>query len=192
MSDAIEPGRPRARISRRQALGGIGGGLVATVLVPEAAEAKPLPWPRGKGDATASPLSRSGCTVTPLPGGLLLVAGGYQSSATGAVQIYDPHRGEWFDAAPMNTPRFYHAAVALFDGRVLVAGGKFLDVLSSAEIYDPRGNEWSHVAPMNGPRAEHGAAPITGTQVLVTGGFYRAPLSSVEIYDPTADRWTRL
>lgn len=196
MSETFDAGRdPHLRMTRRQALGGLGAGLAAGVLAQSApAEARsPLAKPPDKGGTASSPpLARRGCTATALRGGLILVAGGFQTSPTGAVQLFDPEHGQWLDAAPMNTPRYYHAAAALHDGRVLVVGGKFLQVLSSAEIYDPRQDTWTLVAPMNGPRMEHGAAASDRGGVLVTGGFYRAPLSSAELYDQNADLWTLL
>jgi len=188
MNDSIEADLARARITRRQALGGIGGGLVAAALPPGGAEAAPFEKPNSR-EETVSPIGRRGCTVTSLPTGMVLVAGGIQSNTTGMAQIYDPLRREWFDAAPMHTPRAHHAAAVLFDGRILVAGGRFINVLASAEIYDPRRDQWTLVAPMNGPRAEHGAASIHPPGVLVTGGVFRTPLSTAELYDPFRDRW---
>lgn len=188
MNDPIDTGPARARITRRQALGGIGGGLIAAALAPGGAEATPFPKPHSR-EESVSPIGRRGCTVTSLPTGMVLVAGGLQTNATGMAQIYDPLRREWFAAAPMNTPRAHHAAAVLYDGRILVAGGRFINVLTSAEIYDPRRDEWTGVAPMNGPRAEHGAASVHPAGVLVTGGTFRTPLSTAELYDPFLDRW---
>lgn len=186
MSEGAEEGVTRLKLSRRA----LGSGLVAAALVPGAAlEARPLK--KAEGDLVR-PVARRGCTVTPLPTGLVLVAGGIQTSPTGLAQIYDPEQDAWFAAAPMNTPRAYHAAAPLPDGRVLVAGGRYIHTLSSAEIYDPRRDQWISVAPMNTPRSEHGAAALNRGNVLVTGGFHRGPLSSAELYEAVADRWTLL
>jgi hypothetical protein len=176
------------RFSRR-ALGTVGGGILLSALAAPEASAH---WKKpGRNDDTVSPLARRGCSVTALNNGMLLVAGGIQSSPTSAVQLYDPGRDDWFAASPMITPRAHHAAVLLWDGKVLVCGGRFLNELSSAEIYDPRGDDWESVAPMSGPRAEHGAA-IHAANVVVTGGINRVPLSSVELYDLRSDSWRRL
>lgn len=179
---------PHLRLTRR-ALGGLGVGLVAGALVhPEPVEAR-----AGRGRNTSqnatSPLSRRGLTATALPGGLVLVAGGIQSSPTSAVQLYDPQQDQWYEAAPMNGPRYHHAAAPLPDGRVLVCGGQLLQALSTAEIYDPHTDTWTLVAPMNVSRTEHAAAALDGGGVLVTGGSNSAPLSSSEVYQPGADRW---
>lgn len=183
---------PVPRLSRRAALSGIGGSVVAVLaLNPEAAVAKP-PAGKGKNAANVDPLDRRGCTATLLDGGVVLVAGGLGAAPLSAAQILDPSTGLWYDAAPMNIPRHRHAAVLIDGGRVLVVGGMSTQALASAEIYDPRADDWELVAPMNGPRWDHAATGLEGHSALVTGGFFEAALSSVEIYDSRQDRWTLL
>lgn len=180
-----------ARLSRRAALGGIGGGIAAAMfgLPGSAAAADPGkgnsgnhrgPFPLGPGVA---PLARFGSTATLLPTGLVLVVGGYQSSVLSSAQVYDPSTDAWFDVAPMNTPRSYHAAVALPGRLVLVLGGQATGVLASVETYDPWADSWTVGEPLGQPRYGHAAVLLNEGSVLVSGGFHQAPLSSVEVYD---------
>lgn len=193
MQDPTDASRPHAaRLSRRAALGGIGG-IAAVFCLTGSAEArdsdsdKPRnrkgPFPLGE---SVAPLARYGSTATPLPSGLVLVAGGCQAGVLSSAQIYDPSADDWFDVAPMNTPRCYHAAVALHGGLVLVLGGQCTRVLSSVEVYDPREDTWTLAAPLSRPRYGHAAVLLNDTEALVSGGFHQAPLSSVEFYDVKA------
>src|SRR5207247_2159408 len=63
-------------------------------------------------------------TITVLPDGRALVAGGDRSGPRVEADIWDPARGTWLPAAPMSDARDQHTATALRDGRVLVAGGE--------------------------------------------------------------------
>jgi hypothetical protein len=75
-------------------------------------------------------------TVTLLPNGAVLVAGGYRidtRSLVASAELYDPASGTWTPTASMIVARSGHTAIVLADGRVLVAGGGY----SSAELYDP-------------------------------------------------------
>src|SRR5690349_13069191 len=70
--------------------------------------------------------ARYGHSVTVLPNGKVLVAGGYDLSVNGFVataELYDPHSGTWTTTGSMNTARYYHSATLLPGGKVLVAGG---------------------------------------------------------------------
>jgi hypothetical protein len=115
----------------------------------------------GGGKATASaelydPTSRSwtavrnmtkfhdaGCSVTLLPDGRVLVAGGAGNHGVSAsAEVYDPGTGTWTSAGNMDTPRAGQTATLLPGGQVLVAGGQkvisgLFSPFASAELYDP-------------------------------------------------------
>ncbi len=86
-------------------------------------------------------------TATLLPGGKVLIAGGYDPgriAANGGIlasaEIYDPALGTFAPTATMGTPRAFHAAALLPDGGVLVTGGLKdwsggAGYLASSEIY---------------------------------------------------------
>ena len=94
----------------------------------------------------------------------------------------------WTTVAPLNTGRFFQAAVLLPNGKVLVTGGTSGTYsgaeLASAEVYDPALNTWTTIAPMNSVHFIHTATLLASGKVLVTGGWngYNA-LNSAEVYD---------
>ena len=186
------PDNPRSRFTRRAALGGLGGILVAgTLPVSEAAaqsqgEARSLsPRP------SVEPLARRGATATLIAGRWILVAGGYHGRPLASAQVYDTQSGVWHEAAPMRMPRVSHAAALLRDGRVLVVGGMATGPLASAEIYDPLLDAWFAAAPMRVPRVEPTATPTPDGRIVVIGGFSGGPLASVEIYDGDQNAWSK-
>jgi hypothetical protein len=78
-------------------------------------------------------------TATLLPGGEVLVAGGYHPSTgiLAAAERFDPVSGTWSHTAPMNVERYGHTATLLGDGTVLAVGGVSNHDSASAESYTP-------------------------------------------------------
>jgi hypothetical protein len=78
-------------------------------------------------------------TMTRLPGGTLLVAGGRcgPTESIGVAELYDPGGKKWLLVAPLLVARGYHTAILLADGRVLVAGGIGVGgtILDSTEVF---------------------------------------------------------
>lgn len=64
-----------------------------------------------------------------LPGGWVLVAGGRTDwsgpapESTDSTEVYDPATGEWFEAAPLNSPTQESPGVVFPTGEVMVCGG---------------------------------------------------------------------
>ncbi len=99
--------------------------------------------------------SRVWHTLTLLPDGTVLVAGGETDGCSAGVQcvfagsvadaeLYDPATGVFVATGPMTAPRETHTATLLKDGRVLIAGGTsyggigiFFGSTASAELYNP-------------------------------------------------------
>jgi len=136
-------------------------------------------------------MPRFGHTSTTLLSGRVLMAGGYAGPndrlPTAAVEIFDPGSNEWYQAAPMLTPRARHAAVLLTDGRVVALGGILANPLASVEIYDPWADEWTYGDPLAMPMVDH-AASVAGSQIILSGGTSRSsalvhpyPASNVRI-----------
>ncbi|MHB1809692.1 MAG: choice-of-anchor D domain-containing protein, partial [Solirubrobacteraceae bacterium] len=148
---------------------------------------------------TAGPESRQGRIfpiAASLPGGGVLVAGGYSGPVGGGLyldtsEIFDPQSETWFPAAPMSVAREGAAAATLPNGDVLVAGGEGegTGYLDSVEGYDPTTNTWSAAASMLEAREGAAAATLGDGDVLVAGGDKGglSPLSTTELFHPVAE-----
>jgi WD40 repeat protein len=135
-------------------------------------------------------------TVTLLPNGKVLAAGGYDvnNGAVANSELYDPSTGQWVSAIPLNTARASHTATLLANGKVLVTGG-FLgsDKLTSSEIYDPSSGAWTPSGALHVGRAGHTATLLPDGRVLVAGGYGVGALNylpSTELFDPITETWT--
>jgi hypothetical protein len=98
----------------------------------------------------------------------------------------------WSPTGSMTTPRIFHAAARLPDGKVLVAGGHTGSPvsLSSAEIYDPATGLWRATGSMAAPRAGPTLTLLPNGKVLAAGGFDgNNALCSAELYDPATGAW---
>src|ERR1700693_1748055 len=152
-------------------------------------------------------MARSLHTATLLNSGKVLVVGGspiqpmYLGSLATA-ELYDPQTNSWALAASMHTPRSYHTATLLTDGRVLVVGGIEATndvtgrVLASTELYDPVANSWTVGMPMSVARAKHTAILLADHRVLVIGGTnadyfaFSGYFRTAELYDPATQSWS--
>lgn len=147
---------------------------------------------------------RKAHTATRLPGGRVLVTGGYSTTSSGLsdAEEYEPKTNTWTAVGPMHTRRLRHTATLLPDGKVLVSGGykggpdgNETVPTSDAEIYDPDSQTFTKDSPMSIPRGYHTATLLTDGRVLVTGGFGPTTpsgyniLNTAEVYDPTMHIW---
>jgi uncharacterized delta-60 repeat protein len=139
-------------------------------------------------------------TATPLPDGRVLVVGGnagtwsYDGPFLDSAEIYDPKTGTFSATGTMATPRGWHTATRLADGRVLVAGGENARTdLTSAEIYDPATGAWRATGSMTMGRVYHAATALSDGSILVAGGGsdYSGGkfLASAELFDPKTGTW---
>jgi hypothetical protein len=143
-------------------------------------------------------------TVTRLPDGRVLVAGGIINAA-GTVgstcEIFDPWTGTWSPAGSMNAPRAGHVATALQDGRVLVCGGTTTfgggttnlgPILNGSqntgEVYDPSTNTWTPVGnAMASARLFPSIVTLPDGRGLVMSGLNGA----ISLFGLTVPTWTR-
>jgi hypothetical protein len=141
--------------------------------------------------------ARISAMAAPLPGGSVLVAGGYWYTsphdhagvALASAEVYDPATGSFSSlAAPMTGTRMNAAIAPLPGGDVLIAGGRNAPegvAINSAEIYDPATESFSATGSMSGLRGSDWAAPLPDGTVLVGDGTnIPGHTNSTEIYDP--------
>jgi hypothetical protein len=88
----------------------------------------------------------------------------------------------------MASPRVFHTATLLKDGRVLVVGS---DPGAPAELYDPNTKTFSATGAPVTPRGSQAATLLSDGKVLIVGGIYGSILSSAEIYDPDTGTFTQ-
>ena len=124
-----------------------------------------------------------------LPGGEVLVAGGYVVDEANGVppttvrsaERYDPASGAWTRTGDLNTAREAATASFLPNGDVLVAGGYNwdaaedaydyqLNVLSSAERYNAGTGQWQLAGNLISARVGHTATVFPDGRVLIAGG----------------------
>lgn len=107
--------------------------------------------------------------MTLLPGGNVLVAGGYDGSSRASAELYHPESGTWIATGSLITGRYYHAAALLPDGNVLIAGGyNGASSFASSELYgNPIPtllNISTRLRVQSGVNAPIGGFIITGTE----------------------------
>jgi hypothetical protein len=134
---------------------------------------------------------RENATVTRLPDGRVLVAGGdvgdqYSLGPLASAEIYDPASGTYTSTDSMNTPRTWACGALLDDGRVLVVGGVSVNNESTgtAEIYDPSSGHWVSAGEIP-PFSQGVSVTLNDGRVLVVGsgptGF---------LFNPATDTWS--
>ena len=150
---------------------------------------------------------RFGATLTLLPNGKVLIAGGSLfldgSSPLGSAEVYDPATGNFLVAgAPlgctqktMSDLRYHHTATLLGNGKVLLAGGTTtgadLGAVATTDLYDTASDCFIYLGPnthLLTARSLHTAALLPSGKVLIAGGLASnsSTLSSAEIFDPLA------
>ena len=135
-----------------------------------------------------------------LPGGRVLVAGGYVPAAAppftplASSEIWNPKTGQWTMGRSMHMARGESTSVTLKNGNILVVGGEGASgtALKSCEIYHPKTGKWSYTASMHYARFDEAAVVLHNGRVLVAGGGGASgqPITQSEIYNPNTRKWT--
>ena len=140
--------------------------------------------------------ARQAHTATLLQNGKVLIAGGVNAlspsySYLRSAEIYDPATGIFTATGNMNTPRLWHRAVSLLNGKVLIVGGFNNAVgISSAELYDPTTGSFANVPNMLCARYWFGANLLPNGKVLIVGGATTGAVGSAELYDPVSNTFS--
>lgn len=171
------------------------------------------PTPGGGTSANIGPWTSTGAmttareshTQTLLQNGKVLIAGGgwfsgLLSNVSANADIYDPAGRNFVATGTMASPRAFHTATLLNNGKVLVAGGSSAAVngspsmgaLASAELYDPSTGTFSATGSMTDSRMYQSATLLGNGNVLIVGGTDSSGnvLSSAELYNPATGTFT--
>ncbi|MEY4439199.1 MAG: hypothetical protein RIQ36_663 [Pseudomonadota bacterium] len=143
-------------------------------------------------------VARSDFTATALQNGMVLIAGGINSSGAveKTVELYDPVNNKWTKTGDMKTARRGHAATLLRDGRVLITGGydgtAATSALNKAETYDPATGVWTNTTgTLIQARRWHTSTLLNSDKVLIVGGSVSSGSGTVvELFDPTTGSFT--
>jgi len=133
---------------------------------------------------------RSQPTVTLLPSGKVLIAGG---SDLNTAELYDAATNTFTVTGSMSVARRAHSAALLRDGRVLVASGSSsAGEVPAAELYDPASGTWAPAEPPLVPRHSATATLLPDGRVLFAGGLTSAGgvTNHAELYNPVDNTWT--
>lgn len=130
-------------------------------------------------------------TATLLQSGKVLIDGGTTTGVVSSTNVYagaelfDPVANSFSAAGAVVSPRSYHTATLLSDGRVLIAAGATsVIIFNSAEIYNPATNTFAATGSLALERFGANAELLPNGKVLVAGGYYTGGES--EVYDPVA------
>jgi hypothetical protein len=149
----------------------------------------------GSGWAALPPMAtaRGGAVAGRLPGGQVIVAGGYGGSANvpvASAELWDPATGAWAQLPPMTQDRYGAAGCVLPSGRFAVLGGGSAGLVArgDAEAFDPVSRAWQPL-PRMPLLLEGGAAVAVAGGLLVVGGMGHA---GAMLFDEESGRWFTL
>ena len=140
--------------------------------------------------------ARAGHTATVLPGGNVLVVGGFDASgqAIASTELWVGETRTWRTLPPLGHPRHGHSATLLDDGSVLVAGGTGADGRATAavEVWDPSFQRWQAAPALLQPLRGHAAVLLASGNVLLAGGTEKAQAESMTwawLWEKAERRW---
>jgi len=182
-------------------LSGVGADRVLEARVPVEGAAYPIAVDPGWGSPAALAIPRRFHTVTALPSGKVMVAGGESTGAlaTSAVEIFDPTTRTWTFGKSMSIPRSKHGAAIVTGGKVFVVGttgaGTPCAAGSTTELYDPGTDTWTASGSMSISRGEPAVAVLSPSGKVFVGagracGGPTDPSNTGEVWNPSTGTFT--
>ena len=151
---------------------------------------------------------RSSSTLTLLPDGRVLLAGGTGQTASGngvysTTEVFDPETNSWSVGPSLSERRYYHSATLLPDGNVIFAGGigVWVTTTGKEEIYPSNAveridsNLIPETNPATGPALETSADPCELTPISTSEaglGPAETPLSPVAVLEAAKESMNAL
>ncbi|MEM7305308.1 MAG: kelch repeat-containing protein [Planctomycetota bacterium] len=129
----------------------------------------------------------------------------FAPGSTSQTELFQPLDRTFSNGPALSTPRAFHNATLLEDGRVLITGGCNANgiVTATCDLYDHTTGTISAAAPMSTGRIGHSATRLADGRVLVAGGLsdyqnaetalaavLNTAQDTAEVYDPSTDSWT--
>ncbi|MBN2592942.1 MAG: hypothetical protein JXA81_05485 [Sedimentisphaerales bacterium] len=147
-----------------------------------------------KADITTARTWFGGCV---LDGKIYAIGGGRSdSSATSAVEVYDPVSNTWTRMANIPSARCCHATCT-FEGKIYTfGGGPGVWSLTDKKVflYNPQTNTWTQKADMPYAIGSSGIV-VVDNMIYLIGGTLSAsstPVRRVMAYDPVTESWTQM
>lgn len=182
----------------------IGGRLNALKAVCDPLVLNCAPTPPPQPSNTWQPVNpmtteRAEHTSTLLNDGRVLITGSFKGNGQtfivlNSAEIFNPATGNFTSIGNMTTPRTFHTATLLQNGKVLIIGGVGADgstALKTAEIFDPNTNTFNPAGSLNTKRFFHTADILPDGKVLIAGGHTGGTsLKSTEIFDVSTNAFS--
>ncbi|MSM40704.1 MAG: hypothetical protein GJT30_13900 [Geobacter sp.] len=137
--------------------------------------------------------TRYGHSVTLLPNGKVLIAGGYNdASCLRTAEIFDPESGSITPTRNMVAARMDHTATLLANGKVLILGGRNgTATVNTAEIFDPVQGTFNPTTDTTIGRVGHTSTLLPSGKVLIAGGVNdNSYVAAAEIFDPETETFS--
>jgi hypothetical protein len=139
-------------------------------------------------DTTITAINTTGVVTCPGQGQATIQASFGTFAGSTSVSVTG---SSFFPVGSLITPRVYHTATLLANGKVLIVGGQDQNSseIAGAELYDPATGMFTATGSLAQARMSHSATLLPGGKVLIAGGTHSTPngfqsLSSTELYDP--------
>lgn len=141
---------------------------------------------------------RYGASTALLPGGKVLLAGGFNNVNLATAEIYDPATGTFAATANnLSVARGFGTTTTLANGKILIAnGGDYNDggaATTAVDLFDPSTGLFSATGSTHDARHGSTATLLPSGKVLIAGGIMsnsQTRLASAELYDPVAGTFT--